>query len=330
MKRIITAAVAALLFVSSLFARPASETAPAQNTGEPYVVKFAYSKGICHAPLHAALLKGFFEAEGLPFEAIELSDLTLLTEAATKGDIDAGYGAVAKFIKPIEDGAPYLITSGIHTGCAKLVAKYDSSIHTITDLRGKKIGLTDFYDASAIGLRNALEKAGVGGRDDNLGVQLVKYPSAADIAAAFESGAIDAYYQHDPQTTIDADDNKVRVVIDSANFEPDEYCCITFVTEQFAKNHPAEARKYTKAVLNATKWLAGHQDELTALEIQEGYGSGDPAINARIIKGYDYLPSVAGGFKAFVDIVNDIDRLGLLDPKTDKYELIRTHYYKID
>jgi NitT/TauT family transport system substrate-binding protein len=321
---------AAVIVLAALIFFACGTSGATRTAGEPYVVRFAYNKIICHAPLHAAILQGYFEAEGLRYETIELGDVPGLNAAVLEDRIDAGYGSITKFVAPMEQGVPYLVTSGIHTGCSYLVARYDSPINSAADLRGKKIGVTDKYDTVAIALRNALEKAGVGGRDDNLGADLVVYPKAADIAAAFEAGEIDAYHLGDPQRILDVEAQKVKVVIDYVGPDHDWYCCITFVTEKFAREHPEEARKYTRAVLKATEWLDTHQEELTALEVQEGLATGDPAVNARIIRGYDYLPSVLGGYKAFVDIVDDIDRLGLLAPTTDKYELIRTHYFKVD
>ena len=42
-------------------------------------------------------------------------------------------------ITSIEAGVPIKVLTGLHSGCLELIAK--ESVHTITDLRGKRVGV---------------------------------------------------------------------------------------------------------------------------------------------------------------------------------------------
>ena len=54
--------------------------------------------------------------------------------ALGSGMIDCGFGLVGKFIQPIENGLNMVITSGMHTGCTKLLVRADSGIESVADL----------------------------------------------------------------------------------------------------------------------------------------------------------------------------------------------------
>jgi NitT/TauT family transport system substrate-binding protein len=91
------------------------------------------------APTFVAFQKGFFKAEGLDVELVQMA-FDQLKQGLTTGKVDAAQANFAWF-KPIEQGMNIKLVAGIHTGCIKAVTPSDSGIKTIADLKGKTIGV---------------------------------------------------------------------------------------------------------------------------------------------------------------------------------------------
>ena len=56
------------------------------------------------------------------------------------GGFDVTHHLIMYFLKPIEQGLDVKFTGGIHRGCLRVQTSTNSDIHTVEDLRGKRIG----------------------------------------------------------------------------------------------------------------------------------------------------------------------------------------------
>ncbi|MDR1065886.1 MAG: ABC transporter substrate-binding protein [Clostridiales bacterium] len=293
---------------------------------EEYVVRVGYGSSLCHAPLHAAMEKGFFEAEGLKYEAIKL-DTAVMADAAASGQIDTGYGLVGKFIQPLENGLPIQLTAGIHTGCIKLVAAQDSPINDLTDLRGKRIGVGALADSPALIAKRALANVGVGITPDNLEVEFLVFPNA-DLPTALENGAIDAFAAPDPLVSVAIEEYGLKTLVDTAEDAPfkDEYCCFSFVTNDFAQKRPDLAAKYTAALIKAAEWVGENPEEAAELQVEKEYVSGEAAFNATLLSAYSFKASAKNGRDALASVVYALDEIGALNQNSDKEALIENSF----
>lgn len=290
---------------------------------DDYVVKIAYAGSLCHAPLHVAIEKGYFEAEGLKFEATQM-DSALIAESAASGRIDASQGLIGKFVQPLENGLPIQITAGLHSGCIKIVTGKDSELGKVADLKGKKIGVASLADSPALIAKRALAAAGIGVTPDKLEAEFIVFP-AADLPTALANGAIDAYAANDPAVSIAIKERELKVLLDTA-VDPqfkDEYCCVLFVTDKFAQDHPTLAAKYTKAVMNASRWIEENAAEAASVQQTKPYVAGDVDFNATLLSSYNFNPSVQGGYDALSANVDALREIGILKADTDKDELVK-------
>ena len=57
------------------------------------------------------------------------------------GGFDITHHLVMYFLKPIEQGLDVKFLAGIHRGCLRVQAGVKTNIHTIEDLKGKRIGV---------------------------------------------------------------------------------------------------------------------------------------------------------------------------------------------
>lgn len=148
-------------------------------------------------------------------------------------------GLIGKMLQPLENGLPIKFTTGIHTGCTKLLVPGDSDIKSIADLKGKKIGVPGLADAATVVSKRSLSAAGIGVTDQNMEVEFSVY-SRNDLAQALQNGAVDAIALGDPAASIAEEQYCLTALIDTAT-DPeykDEYCCAAFVTSKLAEENP--------------------------------------------------------------------------------------------
>jgi NitT/TauT family transport system substrate-binding protein len=280
-------------------------------------MRIAYGPTLCHAALHVAFEKGFFDEAGIRYEKVPL-DSSQTVDGAASGKIDAGMGLIGKFAQPLENGLDIKLTTGVHTGCIKVVTKGDSAINTLADLRGKKIGVASLADSPAYNTMRALAAVGVGVTPDNMEVNFVVFPNS-ELPIALEKGAIDAYAGTDPSVSVAIARFGLKTLMDTAKTAPfaQEFCCAGFVTGKFAKAHPDLARKYTEALIKAAYWVEAHPQETAQLQIDKKYVSGDAAFNGKILADYNFNASVEGGKNTLDESLADLKKIGILKNKTD-------------
>ena len=316
----------AYLFVPVFAMLAVFAAVPPSAGADDYTVKIAYGPSLCHAPLHAAIEKGFFTREGLKYEAAQY-DTAAIAEAAATGQIDAAYGLVGKFAQPIENGLPIQLVAGIHTGCIKILVKGDSPINSVAGLKGKKIGVASLADSPALIAKRALAAQCIGVTHDNLEAEFVVF-SNSDLPQALANGAIDAYAANDPSASIAQDKNGLKQILSTASDKPfaDEYCCVAFVTNKLAREHPDLAAKFTKAVMRASLWVEQNPAEAARIQSEKNYVAGDADFNAKLLGSYNYKPSVQGGYDALKDTFTALREIGILKEETDIDALLKKSF----
>lgn len=290
---------------------------PAATKAEDFALKVGYSGSLCEAPVHMALEKGFFEEEGLKVDLIKLAPGTAF-EAVTAGKVDAGFGLLASLIQPLSNGLPIKITSGLHTGCDKVLVSKDAGIKTLTDLKGKRIGVPSMNSSPIIFAKRALADAGVGVSEKNMEVEFIVY-SANDLPLALKNGAVDALAMNDPTAAVTQKEYDLLTLVDSALTEPysHQYCCAAYVSDGIAKDSPEIAAKYTRAMQKASAWIQSNQEETAKIQVEKKWVAGDPIFNATVLKTYNYVPSAQGAYEAFGITAKQLQQIGMLDKAVD-------------
>lgn len=161
----------------------------ASDSGTTHL-RLIYSPSLCAAPMYIAIENGYFEDEGLDVEQVTV-DAAHVSEAIGADQVDVGMGLIGKLLQPLENGLPIKFTTGLHTGCTKLLVPGDSDIKSITDLKGKKIGVPGLADAATVVSKRSLSAAGIGVTEQNMEVEFSVY-SRNDLPQALENGAVDA------------------------------------------------------------------------------------------------------------------------------------------
>src|SRR5215212_9403834 len=127
------------LVIAAVFVLPGCRK-NATSAGDSNKIRVGYIGLTCEAPIFTAVEKGFFKEEGLEVEMVKC-EWSKYKDVLALGGFDITHHLVMYFLKPLEQGLDVRFTGGIHRGCLRVQAPAKGNIHTVADLRGKRIGV---------------------------------------------------------------------------------------------------------------------------------------------------------------------------------------------
>src|SRR5438477_5875925 len=205
-----TAKLTAIVTITSLFltscGRKNSDSSAASNK-----VRVGYIGLTCEAPIFSAVEKGFFKEEGLDVSLIKC-EWANYKDVLALGGFDITHHLVMYFLKPIEQGLDVKFTAGIHRGCLRVQAGVKSEIHSIKDLRGKRIGVPGMGTPPFIFANRVL---GANGIDAGKEITWRVFP-AGELGLALDKGEVDAVADSEPIGSLLLAEGKVKNVADQA------------------------------------------------------------------------------------------------------------------
>src|SRR6266487_3607198 len=131
--------VAVVVVSSALFLTGCNRNSD-QSSGGSNKVRVGYIGLTCEAPIFTAVEKGFFKEESLDVSLVKC-EWANYKDVLALGGFDVTHHLIMYFLKPVEQGLDVKFTAGIHRGCLRVQAPINGNIHTIQDLKGKRIGV---------------------------------------------------------------------------------------------------------------------------------------------------------------------------------------------
>ncbi|MFT3688342.1 ABC transporter substrate-binding protein [Paenirhodobacter sp.] len=227
---------------------------------KPTPIKIAWSQtAVCHSPLSVAFERGFFEQYNLQVEPISFSGSTdQFLQAIATGHADGGIGMALRWLRPLEQGFDVGLAVGTHGGCMRLLTNDASGVKALTDLKGRKVAVSD--QASPIRNFFAIRLAEAGINPDSE-VEWVQYP--ADLfGEALAKGEVAAIAGDDPHAWLQREKDGLLEI--GTNLD-DEYlnttCCVLGLRGELIREQPDVAAAITRAVVEAQAWTAANPDE---------------------------------------------------------------------
>jgi NitT/TauT family transport system substrate-binding protein len=290
-------------------------------------IRVGYIGLTCEAPIFSAVEKGFFREEGLEVEMVKC-EWANYKDVLALGGFDITHHLVMYFLKPIEQGLDVKFTAGIHKGCLRIQAATNGPIHSVRDLRGKRIGVPGMGTPPFIFANRVL---GANGIDASKDVTWRVFP-AGELGLALDKGEVDAVADSEPIGSLLLADGKVRNVADQAADAPykDEYCCAVIVNGKFLAAHPEAAAAATRALLKGAKWVEANPAAAARLSVEKKYLASNPELNAVAISHLRYVPSVSGADDAVKSAAAEMKIAGMLSPTTDVADLARRAFAHLD
>jgi NitT/TauT family transport system substrate-binding protein len=228
---------------------------------ETTAVRLAFWPGICTAPGY--IVEDLLHAEGFT-DVRYISDLPV--DAVARGDVDFDFETAAWVAFQLDAGAPITALAGLHPGCYELFAH--EPIRTITDLRGRRIGIAQQLGQSGHLLLTVI--AAQVGLDPHKDINWVTIP-ADNFMEAFVRGELDAFLAFPPEPQELRARKIGRVILSLGADRPwsQYFCCTAFGNRDFVRAHPVATKRYLRAILKAAD-ICATEPERAAQQLVDG------------------------------------------------------------
>jgi NitT/TauT family transport system substrate-binding protein len=265
---------------------PATSAQVSKLEKRSLTIAVANKAALSYLPLTVAEQMGFFQAEGLDLEVLDVPSLVRAQQMASTagGGADIVSGWVENTLALQAKGQAF--TAFVLQGRAPQImlgvsTKTMRSFRSLMDLRGKRVGIMAPSTPTHTVAYAALSRAGL--RFSDMGFVSVGTPSGAQ--AALRAGQIDALCYTDPLITQLEQRGELRIVADTRTLRGTEQVCggempstCLYAPPEWLQKHPNTAQAVANAMVHALKWLqtAGVSDLMKI--VPEVYFAGDRAL----------------------------------------------------
>lgn len=226
-------------------------------------VKIGYLPILASLPLYVAQENQYFETGGISIEFVQLQSSNQLVDALVRGDIDIVVESSAVPVLIVESIDPNKIkifsVSDItsQTPFDSIIVQKDSTLESLKDLEGKKIGV--FPGSTATNLLKAyLEDSGI----DTKNIEFVKIIPPNQLPALYE-GSIDALHAYEPTTTIAIESNNAKKLYGSIYAKQLNHNLqgVALISSDFVRENPELAEKVINSFDKASDFMKTNDKE---------------------------------------------------------------------
>ncbi len=234
---------------------------PAPPPPEPLVV--AVAANLIGMPFFIAEQQGFFADEGLQVTLQRYPFGKLALEAMLRGEAEVATTAETPIMFAGFGKTPFSVIAHYMTSTEQsLVARADRGIHEVTDLRGRRIGVSIGTSAHYF-LHVLLSDQGLTIAD----VELVPMP-APELAAALAAGRVDAIAAFAPHTTQSRVALQGNAISFPAGIRYAGFSCLV-ASRDFSQRRPEAVLRLLRATDRAITWMRDHRQEAIDFSAQE-------------------------------------------------------------
>lgn len=298
----------------------------ANSTAGSNKVRVGYIGLTCEAPIYVAYEKGFFKEEGLDAELVKCSWANYKDTLAL-GGYDITHHLIMYFLKPIEQGLDVRFLAGIHRGCLRVQAGVNTNIHTIEDLKGKRIGVPGMGTPPFVFANRVF---GTHGIDAGKDVTWKVFP-AGELGLALDKGEVDAVANAEPIGSLLMAMGKVRNIADQMD-EPysQEYCCEVIANGKWVDANPKRAAAATRALLKGAKWVETNPRTAAILSVEKKYLASTPELNTVALARLRYIPTVRMAEESLHAAAREMKVAKMLSPETDTDALAKRAFMQLE
>ena len=189
------------------------------------------------------------------FEPIRFQSWPELKEAFLSGHTRASFILAPMAMALREQGVPLkIVYLGHRDGSAVMVHK-DSDIHSMQDLRGKRVAVPNRYSNQRLLIFRALKQAGMTVND----IQLIEMPPP-DMPAALYSKSVDAISSGEPFMGQTEMDGYGRVLWLTKDVWPNFISCVLAVHQEMIDTDRAAVQQLVDGIAQSGKWIDQSMD----------------------------------------------------------------------
>ncbi len=229
---------------------------------ETTTIRLYRDPGICGAPNQIAVdllrAEGFTDIRYIPDTPVD---------AVARGELDFDFASAPWLASHLAAGGPVTALAGVHPGCFELIAQ--EPIQTISDLKHKKVGISDLGSGRYLFLRIMAAYVGL---DPDTDINWVPSPTVKP-ADLFEAGKIDAFLGFPPEPQELRARGIGHVIVNTTTDKPwsQYFCCLVFGNKEFVRAHPIATKRYLRAILKAADICAAEPERAARRLVDAGF-----------------------------------------------------------
>lgn len=321
MKKLLLVLVSVVLAVSVITG--CSEDKSTQASNDETQLRIAAQPYPLYTPVYVAYRLGYLDEElnkvGAKYEWKSFKSGPLVNEAVAAGEADLGFMADLPAIIAKSTGLPIEVVSNVAYGekGIAVLAKADSPIQSVADLKGKKVAyVTGSYAQHLLAL--LLSKEGLSLSD----VQSVNL-GAGDQPAALASGEVDAIVIWEQYISQLTSDGTAKVIADGTGVKRGNM--ITYAVSDYANKNPEVIEAYIKA-LNRANEVIKNEPEKAAEAVADDFGV-SKELMLKIIPNFTYSTEFTEDDIAEIKNVKDFSlESGIISKDVDIDSFINKKY----
>lgn len=237
-----------------------------------------------YLPLAIADRLGYFAAEGLDVEMLDLGTASRTQQAVLEGAADvacAGFDGLLEHYASRQQPQAFCLLARAPQIAFGVSTRSMPAYRRVSDLKGRRIGIAGAGSAAGLVAAMVLSGAGLSLQD----VQVVETVGVGASLQAVRAGQVDAMVHTEPVMTMLEQKGDVRIISDARSLKGAQdifggvmpSTCL-FAPAAYLRTHPHTVQAMANAVVHALKWLqtAGPSDLIKALP--EAYLLGDRGL----------------------------------------------------
>lgn len=233
---------------------------------------------------------GYFTQEGLNVTLIDEASGQSSEDEVLAGQVDGGSGSYNHTIELQAKGKNMecVVQLGVAPGEAEMVStKEAGSIHSVADLKGKNLGVTELGSGTQTLTTALLAKVGISADQ----VHFVPVGAGSTFIAAMQQGKIDAGMTTEPTISQLISQNVGQVLVDlrtptstqtalGGNYP---FICL-FMSNDYVNSHQAVVQKVANAYAKTLKWMQSHTAAQIADQMPADYYAGNKALYVQALQ----------------------------------------------
>ncbi|WP_433436867.1 ABC transporter substrate-binding protein [Nonomuraea sp. CA-141351] len=257
---VVLTVLAATVGVRALPAEPRAAARPS-SPPEQSTIKVGVVPSVESAPVFVALAKNYFEEEGLTVKTWIITGAAAAVPLVQSGALDLTQTDYATVFSANKAGKELKIVSSLYQaapGSFAVVVNAKSKIRTATDLKRKKVAITNLAGLGPLALAAVLKRAGLTLRD----VVLVEKPYP-EMLNAMDSGQADAALLAEPFVTVGRETKHTRIVEDAMTREfANLYTAGMTATDEWIRRNPHTLAAFQRALSKAQRLIASDPQQV--------------------------------------------------------------------
>lgn len=195
------------------------------------------------------------------------------SEWIARGETDFSVNFSPKQIASIDAGVPIKVLTGLHSGCLELIA--NKSIRSVTDLRGRRVGVDGFNNSRHMWLSLMSAYVGLDPVND------IEWVLTEDVKPTelFIQGKIDAFLGTPPQPQELRAKKIGHTILNNTVDRPwsQYFCCMISATTDYVNRYPVATKRVLRSILKAAD-LCVSAPEMAAQQM----------VDRDFVPSYDY------------------------------------------